>query len=72
MTAPRLSDKAMREIESGFKNDEEAHELLGLINAEFQSDPTSVQCFDLRIVERVKLCVARRAAYLKAKPWMAP
>lgn len=33
---------------------EEAEQLLGLINAEFQSDPMSVQCFDLRIVKRVK------------------
>jgi hypothetical protein len=26
--------------------------ILDLIVAEFESDPTSVQCFDLRIVER--------------------
>ena len=38
----------------------EAHALLELIDAEFQSDPMSVQCFDLRIVERVRLCVAKR------------
>ena len=55
-----LTRKAIREIEEGFSNDDEAHTLLDLINAEFQSDPTSVQCFDLRIVERVKICVARR------------
>jgi len=35
----------------------EAHILLDLISDEFQSDPMSVQCFDLRIVERVKKCV---------------
>ena len=29
-----------------------AFELLDLINAEFQTDPTSVQCFDLRIVKK--------------------
>jgi hypothetical protein len=68
--SPRLSDKATRQIEDGFRNDEEAHALLDLINAEFQSDPTSTQCFDLRLVERVKWCVARRTAYLKANPWM--
>ncbi len=39
------------------KHDEEAHTLLDLINAEFQSDPMSTQCFDLRIVQRVKACV---------------
>jgi len=27
--------------------------LLDLISAEFRSDPTSVQCFDLRLVSRV-------------------
>ena len=32
----------------------EAKTLLDLINAEFQSDPMSVQCFDLRLVKRVK------------------
>jgi hypothetical protein len=44
----------------------EAFTLLDLINAEFQSDPTSVQCFDLRIVERVNRCV------IAHKPWAAP
>lgn len=38
-------------------NQAEAFLLLDLIDAEFQSDPTSTQCFDLRIVERVKKCV---------------
>ena len=33
--------------------------LLTLINAEFQSDPMSVQCFDLRIVADVKSVVAK-------------
>jgi hypothetical protein len=41
-------------------NDHEAFKLLDLINAEFQSDPMSVQCFDLRIVQRVKDCVEKR------------
>ncbi len=39
---------------------DEALMLLDLINAEFQSDPMSVQCFDLRIIERVKQCIERR------------
>jgi hypothetical protein len=34
----------------------EAGTLIDLIAAEFKSDPMSVQCFDLRIVERVKRC----------------
>lgn len=32
----------------------EAYELLKVIDAEFRTDPMSVQCFDLRIVERVR------------------
>lgn len=55
---PRLTVKAMREIEDGFRNDREAHDLLAIIDAEFRSDPLSVQCFDLRIVDRVRRCVA--------------
>ncbi len=38
----------------------EALRLLDLIDAEFRSDPMSVQCFDLRIVEQVKQCVQLR------------
>ena len=32
----------------------EAERLLRLIDFEFQSDPMSVQCFDLRIVQDVR------------------
>lgn len=32
----------------------EAYQLLKLIDAEFRSDPMSVQCFDLRVVRRVR------------------
>lgn len=34
----------VRAVEDGWKNDEEAHTLLDLINLEFHSDPMSVQC----------------------------
>lgn len=34
-----------------------AYELLKLIDAEFRTDPMSVQCFDLRVVERVRKCI---------------
>ena len=70
MYAPRLTPLAEREREESFTNDREAHDLLALIDAEFQSDPTSVQCFDLRIVERVKQCVAKRRACVKHNPIM--
>ena len=38
-------------------DNDEVHVLLGLIDAEFRTDPMSVQCFDLGIVERVRKCV---------------
>jgi hypothetical protein len=63
---PRLTDKAMREMEANMRNNDEAFALLDLINAEFQSDPMSVQCFDLRIVERVKQCVEARKRFEKS------
>jgi hypothetical protein len=65
----RAQRKEARDVESmtrafgdpfGLDDDREAFLLLDLIDAEFRSDPMSVQCFDLRIVERVKQCVARR------------
>jgi len=63
-----LTRESELEIEESFVNDREAHDLLALINAEFQSDPMSVQCFDLRIVQRVKVCVASRAVFVKKHP----
>ena len=68
MMQPRLSPKAERQMEDNFDNQREAFQLLKLINAEFQSDPQSVQCFDLRIVERVKLCVAKREQFVRDNP----
>ena len=53
------------------ENDLEAFRLLDLIDAEFQSDPTSVQCFDLRIVQRVKECVERRKN-AERRGWVPP
>lgn len=41
-------------IKTDKENLREAFYLLSLINAEFESDPMSVQCFDLRLVERVR------------------
>lgn len=64
MRQPHLTNKYQREIEASFANDREAHTLLDLIDAEFRSDPSSVACFDLRIVERVKLCVAAHKHYV--------
>jgi hypothetical protein len=60
----RMKPRAEAQMERRFKAQAEAEELLGLIVAEFESDPMSVQCFDERIVERAKRCVAT----LKANP----
>jgi hypothetical protein len=38
----------------------EAWRLLALVGAEFSSDPSSVACFDLRIVERLKMALEKR------------
>jgi hypothetical protein len=48
------------------ENAREAFALLALINAEFTTDPMSVQCFDLSIVERVRVCVGKRVALVRA------
>lgn len=59
----RLSPSEERRHDDNFTNIEEAFALLDLINAEFTSDPMSVQCFDLRVVQRVALCVAKRKKF---------
>lgn len=58
-TPKQIRDTEKR-LEMTSKNDREARVLLGLINAIFQSDPLSVQCFDRRIVDRVQYCVLER------------
>jgi hypothetical protein len=54
-----LTPKAERELQERFRLEKEAIHLLGLVDAEWRTDPTSVQCFDLRIVERTKQVIAR-------------
>jgi hypothetical protein len=60
-----MTRETRRLFDENFANTEEAFALLGLISAEFQSDPSSVACFDSRIVERVLWCVARRREFEK-------
>jgi hypothetical protein len=67
----RLTEKAQCEIEGSFENQAEAFRLLKLIDAEFQSDPMSVQCFDLRIVQRVRKCVEAREQLVRNNPLYA-
>lgn len=59
---PRLTDAAYREMESCHQMDDRVWQLLDLICAEWQSDPTSVQCFDERLVrEAIELVKKRKA-----------
>lgn len=53
-----LTPKAEAEIERMWKLRKDAVRVLGLIAAEFRTDPQSVQCFDLRVVEEAKAVVA--------------
>lgn len=55
-----LTNAEASRIQANFDNTREAFALLALINAEFTSDPSSVACFDLRLVQRVAECVAKR------------
>jgi len=63
-----LTQKAKTELEESFRNDQEAHRLLDLVNAEFESDRQSVQCFDLRVVRQVKTCVETRKRLVRSNP----
>ena len=49
-----LKESAMRKAERRFVIDARLMEIMGLVVAEWGSDPMSVQCFDLRIVEEAK------------------
>lgn len=48
---------------------EEAFRLLDLVNMEFQTDPHSVQCFDLRVVSEIKDLCAEYRRRLDACPF---
>lgn len=52
-TQPLFTQETEERMEKVFALRREAISLLDLINAEFKSDPKSVQCFDTRIVLRV-------------------
>jgi hypothetical protein len=58
MAPNMLTAKAEGEIERMWKLRKDAVRVLGLIAAEFRTDPQSVQCFDLRVVEEAKVIVA--------------
>jgi len=60
----RMTVEEERRIEERFDLQREALGLLEVIVAEWDSDPMSVQCFDLRIVARAKQ-VAKRLRELQ-------
>lgn len=47
-----LNDRTIRDLERKWALEREAIRLLDLVNAEWKSDPMSVQCFDARIVRQ--------------------
>lgn len=55
---PFLMYTPIAEMERVMDLRDEALVVLDLIVAEFNSDPMSVQCFDLRVVARAKACIA--------------
>jgi hypothetical protein len=50
-----LKPETVKELETMFDLRREAIQILDLVVAEWKSDPMSVQCFDLRTVERAKV-----------------
>ena len=50
----QLTEKAMREMNRKAELEIRALQILELVVAEWESDPMSVQCFDLCIVEEAK------------------
>lgn len=54
-----LTPKAERELNERFALEKEAIQLLDLVVMEWETDPLSVQCFDLRIVDRAKVVIKR-------------
>ena len=56
-----MTEKAEREMERIFDMNRRVWQLMDIICAEFESDPTSVQCFDACIVREACELVKERA-----------
>lgn len=54
----RLTAKAVREMDQIFQLRGDAVRLLDLVVAEWNSDPTSVQCFDKRLIDEARYVIA--------------
>jgi len=57
MMHPYLNAKAAKDIEEGFERTRRAWKILELVVSEWETDPSSVTCFDLRIVAEAKLLI---------------
>ncbi len=57
---PELKPHVMKAMEEDFALRDRLLEIMDLVVAEWESDPMSVQCFDLRIVEEAKAASKRR------------
>ena len=57
---PMLTKKAQADAERRFEIDHRLLEIMGLVVSEWQSDPMSVACFDLRIVREATELWAER------------
>ncbi len=55
-----LTDEAHKEMVDQQAADDRVWHIMDLICAEWDSDPMSVQCFDLHIVEEAKALVKKR------------
>jgi hypothetical protein len=56
---PQLTKQAMDDLDEQFRLEHEGLDILNLIVSEWESDPTSVACFDLRMVERAGHIIKR-------------
>ena len=68
MSEVYLKQETIEAMEENWRLQNEAVELLGVVVAEWKSDPQSVQCFDLRIVQRAKEVVERLEVLQKTLP----
>lgn len=55
----KMTNKAIQQMDERFNLQHEALDIFRAVVSEWKSDPTSVQCFDLRIVERALYIDAR-------------
>jgi len=63
-----LTEEAIAEMEDGWRLRKDAVRLLDLVVAEWETDPQSVACFDLRIIEEANQVIRKLKAIEKKHP----